>query len=472
MINLKLSALSAATRLGLVCGLMGMGGQVHASVHALLIGITDYKAANISDLQGPANDIQLMNEVLTDRFKVPAANITLLRNGTHSQIEKAFADLTARVRQGDQVYIHYSGHGSWYRSPDPAERRGQDQTWVSHGARVVPDSTNKDDNDVLDKEIGTWLQKLYKVTDDVVLVSDSCHSASVTRDVQVGARSSDGLLKVHPLRDQFPEKIEFPENAGLRIGAARDIESAVELDAQTRTRCVDAKHCYGVFTWNWAEALRVSRPGESWGDVYSRTLAAIEANPLVLQRPQKEGNDKRAVFEGKFAELTSTVAVRKVEPNGTVVIGAGRLSGLTVGSALIGADGDPAQAPRLEVIGAEASNAQAKVLSGAVTAGLLLKVSDYKAVEPRMALHVGGPQASGIDASLAARVRQAIEQARRSTLSNFDLVDQQSDAQCAWSWCDPSLPRHHRTTGCPSMCSARPSPAAAPSCGSSPPTAS
>ena len=169
--------------------------NAQAAIHALLIGITDYRPAAIADLQGPANDIQLMNDVLVDRFNVPTANIKLLRNGTHTQIRAALAELTAKVGKGDQVYIHYSGHGSWSRSPLAIERRGQDETWVSYGARATGGQSD-DAYDVLDKEVGTWLMALHKVTDHVVLVSDSCHSASMSRDVQFGARSADGLPQV------------------------------------------------------------------------------------------------------------------------------------------------------------------------------------------------------------------------------------------------------------------------------------
>jgi hypothetical protein len=451
------TAVAAAVRSSVLLGLLGLGVQAHAAVHALLIGITDYKAAQISDLQGPANDIRLMNDVLLDRFKVPKDNITLLPNGTHSQIRTAFDNLTKRVRKGDQVYIHYSGHGSWYKSPNPAERRGQDQTWVSHGARA-PGSQGDDAHDVLDKELGTWMMALHAVTDDVVLVSDSCHSASMTRDVQVGARSSDGVLQPHPLRDKFKKEIVYPEDAGLRIGAARDIESAVELDPEHNTRCSDPERCYGVFTWNWAQALKASRPGESWGDVYDRTLAAIEANPLVLQRPQKDGNAGRAVFEGKFAPLTHTVPVQKVEGNGTVLLGAGRLSGLTVGSELAGVVPEGTSAPRLKVTSVAASTAQATLLEGKVKEGGQLKVSRYQEVEPRITLHVGGPQAAGVDVALAGQVKKAIEQARGMTLQSFDLVDKPEAAQWRLTLVRPKNAAAAQTASLPEhvQCAAQP----------------
>ncbi|MEY8688717.1 MAG: caspase domain-containing protein [Leptothrix sp. (in: b-proteobacteria)] len=469
MKTVRRTTVAAAVRSGVLLGLFGLGCQAHAAVHALLIGITDYKQGNISDLQGPANDIMLMEGLLRERFNVPESNIKLLKNATHTQIEQAFKELTERVQADDQVYIHYSGHGSYYKAPTAAkEKDEQDQTWVSYGARW-PNSQGKDAHDVLDKEIGTWRMALQKKTRDVVMVSDSCHSASVTRDVQVGARSSDGVLKEHPLRSQFTEKIDFTmktrqpdstlknEEVGLFIGAARDIESAVELDPETNGPCSDPKRCYGVFTWNWAKALETSQPGESWGDVYQRAVANIESNTKVLQRPQMEGAANRAVFAAQFAKLTPTVPVQAVK-DGNVVIGAGRLSGLTVGTELGDARPDGAKALRLEVTSVMASSAQAKLLEGSVEKGQLLKVSKYNSVEKRIPLYVGGPQVAGVDAALADRVKKAIEQARSTTLQNFDLVDKPEDADWKLLLVRPrnsasagfaSLPEHVNCTSAP-----------------------
>ncbi len=414
----------------LPCMLMCCGTQAHAAVHALLIAEGNYEGSQgVTNLLGPSNDVRLMKGILIERFQVPESNIMQLDDATHTEIEKAFVSLTAKVKKDDQVYIHYSGHGSWYKSPEAArERRGQDQTWVTHGSRSGQ-SNVKDAADVLDKELGTWLLKLYDITPDVVLVSDSCHSASVTRDVmQTGARSSEGVPLIHPLRSQFPDVIDLPMDKGLRIGAARDTESAVEVDPEYNTRCTDRKNCYGVFTWNWAQALRASRPGESWGDVYDRALAAIEANPLVQQRPQKEGAGDRAVFAGKFAPLTPTVPVKAIQDDASVLLGAGRLAGLTVGTELMGVVPEGSKPPRLVVVSLTAASAQAKLLEGQVKAGAQLKVSMYRDTEPRIKLFIGGPQVATVDAPWAAQVRQAIEQARSGMLQNFELVDQREAA--------------------------------------------
>lgn len=421
----RLTALAAAASFACLAAT-----PAQAEVHALLLGIGDYKRAGIPDLQGPPNDIALMREVLLKRFKLPETQVTTLVNPSHSAIEKAFQDLNQRVQPGDQVYIHYSGHGSWAVAPgleaagDDGERRGQDQTWVSFGARSA-EASGKDAIDVLDKEIALWLHPLYQKTPDVVVVSDSCHSASVTRDVQVGARSADGVPKPHPLRATTP-RVPAP-TVGLRIGAARDFESAVELDPRINGRCSDPRQCFGVFTWNWAKALTASRPGESWGDVYQRTLAAITAVPAVLQRPQMEGVAERAVFGGKFAPLNPAVPVQEVQADGSLVLAAGLIAGVTPGSVYQAAGVDDSNAPQLKVESASGSSAVGKPTRGSIKAGELVREIDHAAQQQPITLFIGGPQAADVDAPQVASLRQAIEGA--SLLKNFRVVNRREDAQ-------------------------------------------
>lgn len=64
----------------------------------------------------------------------------------------AFAELAERVRPGDFVYIHYSGHGAQTQDLNGDGRSGKDQTWVTYGARTGK-FEGEDDHGVLDDEI-------------------------------------------------------------------------------------------------------------------------------------------------------------------------------------------------------------------------------------------------------------------------------------------------------------------------------
>lgn len=406
----------------LLAGMLGMAGQVHAAVYALLIGINKYQGSNIKDLQGPVNDVQLMKKVLMGgHFRVPEANITMLldEQATHTGIETAFRQLAERVGKTDQVYIHYSGHGSWYKAQEPKagekeERNKQDQTWVSYGARARPieGTSDKDNLDVLDKELGLWMAPIYAKTPDVVVVADSCHSASSTRDNPKGVRSVDGRNeKPHPLRAGIEKPAPDP-TVGLRIGSAGDRESAREIDSSTKGVCNTPGNCFGAFTWFWAQALQSSQPGDSWRDVYLRAKAGFNSVTGLNHRPRMEGQADRTVFGGKEAKWVPKVTVLgrvKKTDDRTVLLDAGLLSGMTVGSVFEGhASGGTVS--RLKVTAVDVVTSEAVLESGGpVTVGDPVKeVAHVRDPKAQLKIHFSAPPAD-VDARLVNKVREAIQ---------------------------------------------------------------
>jgi len=387
-------------------------------VHALLIGISDYDPdprIGLAPLNGPENDVKLMHEVLTTRFGVSTENIRLVLNPTHSAIEQEFMALTQRVRPHDLVYIHYAGHGS--TTPDAREPRGEDQTWVPLGARAVG-RTGKDTWDVLDKEIAVWMAPLYERTDDVVFVSDSCHSGSVARGSHQGVRSAESAPTPHPLLASLPKLA--PPASGVRIGASRDFEPAVELDHRNGGSCNGRSECYGVFTWNWAQALRESRPGEAWGDVFNRASARITTQPSIYQRPQIEGHAERAVFAGRFAALTSTVEVLDAA-NGNATLNAGALAGLSAGSVYRSVVPQGTTPSTLVLKNVDALTSRATIKSGNVKrADLVYEVTHAYDMAP-IRLYLGNATVPG-DAPLIGQVRRILTTELGTSLTAFTLV--------------------------------------------------
>lgn len=400
----------------------GRGVPSGPVVQALLIGISDYDPQNgLEPLNGPENDVKLMRDVLTTRFAVPAANVRLVLNPTHSAIEQEFAALKQRVRPHDFVYIHYSGHGS--TAPDPQEPRGEDQTWVPHGAREARRG-GKDTWDVLDKEIALWLAPLYALTDDVVFVSDSCHSGTVARGSHKGVRSANPAPAPHPLLASLPKVA--PPIGGVRIGAARDFEPAVELNHRTGGSCSGRSECYGVFTWNWAQALRESRPGEAWGDVFNRASARITTQPSIYQRPQIEGRSDRAVFAGKFAALTPTVEVLDVTQRSATLSG-GALAGLSKGSVYRSVVPQGAAPATLTVKEVEGLTSRAEVKSGSVKRADLVYEVTHVYDTPPIRLYLGNATVPA-DVALIETVRQRLKRELGATLSGFTLVSTADNA--------------------------------------------
>ena len=380
------------------------GPTAATTSHALLIGIEKYSAPGINPLEGPANDIALVSELLVTRFQVPKENIKTLADAeaTHTGIEKAFADLAQRVHPGDFVYIHYSGHGSEAKDKNGDERSGFDQTWVSYGARAHR-FKGIDDYDILDDEINSWLIPLYNKTDHVVFVSDSCHSGSVSRGELRGVRAALMDPREHPLASTTFKTAAAP---GARIGAARDIESAVET--------LEGDKTYGLFSWYWVEALGQARPGDTWDDVFNRAYTLVTTQRGVYQRPQLEGRANWPVFGGDFSPLRQTVSVKKVdEPAGTLTLAVGAVSGATPKSVyrLHQPEGAPSvePVPTLELTDVKAFSSQGTITQGSFKVGDAVVEAEHAYPFEPIRIAVEGDYANGEDRDLVQRVAKALE---------------------------------------------------------------
>jgi hypothetical protein len=135
----------------------------------LCIGINDYPGTQ-NDLSGCVNDAQDWAGTLEGRgFTVRAL---LNAEATRANMMQAMLKLISAAKSGDSVIITYSGHGTSLPDTSGDERDGYDEG-------LCPYDIGQG-NVLLDDEIHKiFAQRGPGVR--VVLISDSCHSGSVTR---------------------------------------------------------------------------------------------------------------------------------------------------------------------------------------------------------------------------------------------------------------------------------------------------
>ncbi len=338
-----------------------------AEKYALLIGIADYSAVpGLYSLDGSLNDIDLIQAVLQEKhLGFQEKNIVVLkdRQATHKGIEKAMHELADRVKKnnGGMVYIHYSGHGSQTKNLHPEEREEYDQTWVSYGARSEH-TEGIDQWDILDDEIREWLSQISDHADQVVLVSDSCHSGSVTRGQSpIKTRAAIPDDREHPLgrkkfRDDIAEK-------GVFIGASSNIEQAGEY--------IPDDTPYGLFTWFWADSLESVQPGETWHDLLWKTRIRVQGE-RVQQTPQISGVlSDVSIFGGTVESRQKLYPVLDVsEDRQTATIVHGIITGASVGSIyeLSVPDQNSKNNATLELTSCTPFNCSGRIVSGALQA--------------------------------------------------------------------------------------------------------
>jgi uncharacterized caspase-like protein len=136
---------------------------------ALCIGINNYPGTDM-DLAGCVNDAHDWAGVLAGRgFSVQTV---VDAQATKAAMVDAMGGLIRKAASGDSVVITYSGHGTYAPDIDGDESDGLDEALCPYDI--------KQGKVVLDDEIhALFAQRAAGVR--IVLLSDSCHSGTVTR---------------------------------------------------------------------------------------------------------------------------------------------------------------------------------------------------------------------------------------------------------------------------------------------------
>lgn len=136
---------------------------------ALCIGINDYPGTD-SDLAGCANDARDWSTAL--RARGFEADTLLDAQATRLAMASAIGKLIGEAVSGDTVVLTYSGHGTWVRDEDGDESDGRDEALCPHDVT--------DSGPFLDDELRTLFDRRATGV-RLLMISDSCHSGSVTR---------------------------------------------------------------------------------------------------------------------------------------------------------------------------------------------------------------------------------------------------------------------------------------------------
>lgn len=167
-----------------------------AEKHALLIGIGNY-TYNVKDLKGPPHDVDVLKDLLIEKWAFEDTNITTLidRVAGRNAILSALDKITEQTSSGDFVLVYFSGHGtSWY---DPGSKVLQQNGLTPNTGALVPADLNLGQTveKIMDRLIiGTRdLRPRFKKLDQdrqVLVVFDACYSGNSVRSVLSRSRGA------------------------------------------------------------------------------------------------------------------------------------------------------------------------------------------------------------------------------------------------------------------------------------------
>lgn len=200
---------------------------------ALIVG-TNYKGSEISPLALCEKDAEVMKQSIVKTGNFDAANVRVLLGNqvTRENLRSSIVEWLGRnVKEGDQVFFFFAGHGQFMR--DPAAKNGM-RNYVIMFQRPH----------VSDDELSEWFGKLR--TKKAVIILDCCFSGGIAK--KGAATRGAGNVPIPEGQDyavlQDLENVHFQNKAV--ISSADDNETAIEIGKPIE---------HGIFTYFFSKAI-------------------------------------------------------------------------------------------------------------------------------------------------------------------------------------------------------------------------
>ncbi|MEG4801048.1 caspase family protein [Microcoleus sp. ARI1-B5] len=328
-------------------------------IYALLIGIDWYKPNRLyKNLKGCVRDIDRAASYLLKTLKIPSERIFKLTSvnpevaetietkdpePTYENIVAKFDAITEIAQPGEQVYIHYSGHGGRAATIYP-QLRGDGQ----FDEALVPMDIGEENSRYLrDLEFITLLKRMTDKGLVVTVVLDSCHSGGETRGEYSDIRGGDSDDSSQRRTDSLvASEEELIRNWDLTRGTARNATpgdwfpqlSEYVVLAACRPSELAYEYAFngterqGALTY-WLLDTLANRSWElTYQLLYDRIYAKVQGQ-FQNQTPMLFGEGNRQVFGCDRTEYHYTVHVIKLDAaEKRVLLDAGTAQGIGKGA--------------------------------------------------------------------------------------------------------------------------------------------
>ncbi|KAJ7475699.1 hypothetical protein FB451DRAFT_1462248 [Mycena latifolia] len=269
-------------------------------VFGLIIGIDQYKAGPVWNLQSCVDDAQNVHRWLLKDLKVPKEQLCLLldTHATKENIEKRFSNhliQNSNIKRGDAIVIYFAGHGSTIRAPENWFHQGS----VSGTAEVLCsyDFGQRGVAGISDRSLHSMLLDLSTAKgDNITVILDSCFSplqspANIRDRRRTRWTPSDKISSQDLISGFWPTARDYPRD----VGFYRMTESYVLLAASSPgEKAVEGKEG-GKFTSAFLDAVR---EGPLHNGTYTSLLRHIRSKMGEGQHPVLAGlNVKRPIFD-------------------------------------------------------------------------------------------------------------------------------------------------------------------------------
>ena len=283
-----------------------------AKAHSLHLGLNAVSAAAYEGWDGPlaACEFDANDMAAIAKSKGMKSTVLLTKKATRKNTLAGIRGAAKALRAGDLFFLTYSGHGGQLPDIDHEELDRRDETWCLY------------DGELIDDELYFEISK-FAAGVRVLVLSDSCHSGTVTRDRPpppvAGQRPklmpASVAMRVYEAHQGFYDKLQRevakaargtalnPDAALAQVGASAHATALVGTfkpsvvlisGCQDNQTSLDGDH-NGAFT---EQLLKVWNHGAFTGN-YGSFHARIKAAMPSSQTPNLLVLGKAATFLGQ-----------------------------------------------------------------------------------------------------------------------------------------------------------------------------
>jgi hypothetical protein len=206
------------------------------------------------------------------------SQVLLTKEATAEPVSEKVRGAAAELKEGDMLFLTYSGHGGQVPDTNGDEKGdAMDETWVLYDRQLVDDEL-----------YALWAE--FKPGVRIFVLSDSCHSGSVTRDL------FDALVP------QIVEKGMIDDEAPRTKDLPRDVQEATFKAHEELYRQIQSSHQDGedvdvgasVILISGCQDNQLSLDGERNG-LFTQTLLGVWG----------EG-----AFEGTYRQFSNAIGAK------------------------------------------------------------------------------------------------------------------------------------------------------------------
>ncbi len=164
---------------------------------ALNIGLNSVDPKRYEGWSGPLTACEADANDVADLAQAQgfSASKLLTKKATRGAVLKGIASAAQKLKSGDIFLLSYSGHGGQAPDLNGDEVDGQDETWCLYDGQLIDDEL-----------YSSW--SAFAAGARILVLSDSCHSGSVSKAIHYSAKSRVG---------QPPVYRAMPDEVALRV---------------------------------------------------------------------------------------------------------------------------------------------------------------------------------------------------------------------------------------------------------------